>query len=57
MLTLEKVIEGLGSAGGTCYKDIYKAGRNCMTDRTMHVRCAAAKVKMSSPCLYICHMR
>ncbi|CAH1791410.1 unnamed protein product [Owenia fusiformis] len=44
MLTLEKVVCGLGSAGSSCYKDIYKAARNCLTDRSMNVRCAAAKV-------------
>ena len=44
MLTLQKVVGGLGSAGGTTYKDIYKASRQCMTDRSMMVRSAAAKV-------------
>ncbi len=44
MLTLQKVVAGLGSAGSNCYKDIYKAARNCMTDRAMTVRSAAAKV-------------
>ena len=44
MLTLEKVIGGLGSAGGAIYKDIYKAAKQCMTDRAMSVRYAAAKV-------------
>lgn len=44
MLTLEKVIGGLGSAGGGIYKDIYKAAKQCMTDRAMSVRCSAAKV-------------
>ena len=45
MLTLQKVVCGLGSAGMNCYKDIYKAARNCMTDRSMHVRSSAAKVR------------
>jgi hypothetical protein len=44
MLTLEKVIGGLGSAGGAIYKDIYKAAKQCMIDRAMSVRYAAAKV-------------
>ena len=44
MLTLQKVIVGLGSAGGNCYKDVYKAARGCLTDRSMTVRCAAALV-------------
>lgn len=42
MLTLQKVIVGLGSAGANCYKDVYKAARGCLTDRSMTVRCAAA---------------
>lgn len=45
MLTLEKVVAGLGSAGSSCHKDIYKAARQAMTDRSMAVRCAAAKVR------------
>ena len=44
MLTLQKVIVGLGSAGANCYKDVYKAARGCLTDRSMTVRCAAALV-------------
>ena len=44
MLTLQKVIIGLGSAGANCYKDVYKAARGCLTDRSMTVRCAAALV-------------
>ena len=44
MLTLQKVIVGLGSAGSNCYKDVYKAARGCLTDRSMTVRCAAALV-------------
>ncbi|XP_074651872.1 HEAT repeat-containing protein 5B-like [Tubulanus polymorphus] len=43
MLTLQKVLLGLGSAGSACHKDIYKAAKNCMNDRSMTVRCAAAK--------------
>ena len=44
MVTLRKVIAGLGSAGSNCYRDVYKAARNCMTDRAMTVRSAAARV-------------
>ena len=44
MSTLQKVVAGLGSAGANCYKDIYKAARGCLTDRSMTVRCAAALV-------------
>ena len=44
MLTLKKVIVGLGSAGSNCYKDIYKATKNCLTERSLPVRSAAAAV-------------
>jgi len=44
MLTLEKVVGGVGSAGSNTFKDIYKATKQCMTDRSMAVRFAAAKV-------------
>ncbi|XP_048732912.2 HEAT repeat-containing protein 5B-like isoform X5 [Ostrea edulis] len=43
MSTLEKVIKGLGTAGNSTYKDVYKATKQCMTDRSMVVRFAAAK--------------
>ena len=46
MLTLTKVVAGLGTAGGNTYKDIYKAAKGCMTDRSMTVRSAAAKVRL-----------
>ena len=46
MMTLQKVIVGLGSAGANCYKDVYKAARGCLTDRSMTVRCAAALVSI-----------
>ena len=44
MLTLEKVVNGLGSGGSSAYKDIYKASKQAMSDRAMAVRTAAAKV-------------
>lgn len=43
MQTLEKLVSGLGSAGSNTHKDIYKACRQAMTDRSMAVRQAAAK--------------
>lgn len=52
MLTLQKVVIGLGAAGSNVYKDVFKASRTCMTDRSMNVRCAAAKVN-SSYCIKI----
>ncbi|GFO34553.1 heat repeat-containing protein 5b, partial [Plakobranchus ocellatus] len=43
MQTMEKLVSGLGSAGSNTHKDIYKACRQAMTDRSMAVRQAAAK--------------
>lgn len=44
MLTLEKIVQGMGSAASSSHKEIFKATRHCMTDRSMPVRCAAANV-------------
>uniref|UniRef100_H0VU29 HEAT repeat-containing protein 5A n=1 Tax=Cavia porcellus TaxID=10141 RepID=H0VU29_CAVPO len=43
MLSLQNILSGLGAAATTCHRDIYKAARSCLTDRSMAVRCAAAK--------------
>ncbi|XP_076321914.1 HEAT repeat-containing protein 5B isoform X4 [Tachypleus tridentatus] len=43
MITMEKIIAGMGTAAGSVHKDIFKAARHCMTDRVMPVRCAAAQ--------------
>ncbi|CAH6837479.1 HEAT repeat-containing protein 5A isoform X2 [Phodopus roborovskii] len=43
MLSLQSILTGLGAAGAPCHRDIYKAARSCLTDRSMAVRCAAAK--------------
>ncbi|XP_038612606.1 HEAT repeat-containing protein 5A isoform X2 [Tachyglossus aculeatus] len=43
MLSLQNILKGLGSAATPCHRDIYKAARSCLTDRSMAVRCAAAK--------------
>uniref|UniRef100_A0A8C4QZX9 HEAT repeat-containing protein 5A n=1 Tax=Eptatretus burgeri TaxID=7764 RepID=A0A8C4QZX9_EPTBU len=43
MLSLEKVLAGLGGAAASCHRDIYKIARSCLSDRSMAVRCAAAK--------------
>ncbi|CAG0924450.1 unnamed protein product, partial [Notodromas monacha] len=43
MSTLEKLCIGMGSAAGPFQKDIYKAAKSCLTDRSMPVRRAAAK--------------
>ncbi|XP_058149585.1 HEAT repeat-containing protein 5A isoform X3 [Dasypus novemcinctus] len=43
MLSLQKILSGLGAAATPCHRDVYKAARSCLTDRSMAVRCAAAK--------------
>ncbi|XP_019118769.2 HEAT repeat-containing protein 5A isoform X2 [Larimichthys crocea] len=43
MLSLERILRGLGVSAMPCYRDVYKAARTCLTDRSMAVRCAAAK--------------
>lgn len=43
MLSLQKILLGQGVAAIPCHRDIYKAARSCLTDRSMAVRCAAAK--------------
>ena len=48
MMTLEKIVKGLGTAGQQSYKDVYKAAKAAMTDRAMAVRTAAAKVNTHS---------
>ena len=52
MLTLEKVVKGLGTAGSSSYKDIYKAAKQAMTDRAMAVRTGAAKVSNNTDLKY-----
>lgn len=44
MLSLQRVLSGLGSNGAVLHRDIYKAVKGALTDRSMSVRCAAAKV-------------
>ncbi|XP_074548207.1 HEAT repeat-containing protein 5A isoform X2 [Halichoeres trimaculatus] len=43
MLCLEKILRGLGVSAVSSHRDVYKAARACLTDRSMAVRCAAAK--------------
>lgn len=43
LLSLEKMLRGLGSSAAPVHRDVYKASRTCLTDRSMAVRCAAAK--------------
>ncbi|XP_033180997.1 HEAT repeat-containing protein 5A-like [Mastacembelus armatus] len=44
MLSVEKILKGLGLSAVPCHRDVYKAARACLTDRSMAVRCAATKV-------------
>uniref|UniRef100_A0A3B4AH64 HEAT repeat containing 5A n=1 Tax=Periophthalmus magnuspinnatus TaxID=409849 RepID=A0A3B4AH64_9GOBI len=41
--SLEKMLRGLGPLAAPVHRDIYKSARTCLTDRSMCVRCAAAK--------------
>ncbi|KTF79221.1 hypothetical protein cypCar_00014826 [Cyprinus carpio] len=43
MLCIERILKGLGVSAVSCHRDIYKAARPCLTDRSMGVRCAATK--------------
>ncbi|XP_028677846.2 HEAT repeat-containing protein 5A isoform X2 [Erpetoichthys calabaricus] len=43
MMSLKKILRGQGVSAVSCHRDIYKAARVCLTDRSMAVRCAAAK--------------
>ncbi|XP_055794155.1 HEAT repeat-containing protein 5B isoform X3 [Salvelinus fontinalis] len=43
LLSLQKVLNGLGGAAASCHRDIYKITRSLLTDRSMAVRCAVAK--------------
>ncbi|KAL4641370.1 HEAT repeat-containing protein 5B [Arapaima gigas] len=40
LLSLQKVLGGLGAAAASCHRDIYKNARSLLTDRSMAVRCA-----------------
>lgn len=54
-MSLQKVLNGLGGAAASCHRDIYKNARSLLTDRSMAVRCAVAKVGLfiTSP-IYSC---
>uniref|UniRef100_A0A803U0L4 HEAT repeat-containing protein 5B n=1 Tax=Anolis carolinensis TaxID=28377 RepID=A0A803U0L4_ANOCA len=43
LMSLQKVLSGLGCAAASCHRDIYKNARSLLTDRAMAVRCAVAK--------------
>ena len=44
MKTLERIVSGLGGAGKSVHKDIYKAALKLLVDSNMAVRCSASKV-------------
>jgi len=46
LMSLQKVLNGLGGAAASCHRDIYKNARSLLTDRSMAVRCAVAKVSV-----------
>ncbi|XP_075452758.1 HEAT repeat-containing protein 5B isoform X5 [Ascaphus truei] len=43
LMSLQKVLGGLGGAASSSHRDIYKNARSLLTDRSMAVRCAVAK--------------
>ncbi|XP_075057057.1 HEAT repeat-containing protein 5B [Mixophyes fleayi] len=43
LMSLQKVLSGLGGAAASSHRDIYKNTRSFLTDRSMAVRCAVAK--------------
>ncbi|KAL2773812.1 HEAT repeat-containing protein 5B, partial [Daubentonia madagascariensis] len=43
LMSLQKVLNGLGGAAASSHRDIYKNARSLLTDRSMAVRCAVAK--------------
>lgn len=43
LLSLQKVLSGLGGAAASCHRDIYKNTRSMLSDRSMAVRCAVAR--------------
>ncbi|KAG8444154.1 hypothetical protein GDO86_009365 [Hymenochirus boettgeri] len=43
LMSLQKVLCGLGGAAASSHRDIYKNARSLLTDRSMAVRCAVAK--------------
>lgn len=53
LLSLQKVLSGLGGAAASCHRDIYKNARSLLTDRSMAVRCAVAKVNLMFNDLWI----
>ena len=42
--TFQRLLAGLGDGASAIHKDIYKLAKSCLTDKSMSVRCAAARV-------------
>ena len=47
MFTLERIVNGLGSAGANIHREIFKVAKTHLCDRAMPVRAAAAMVLFS----------
>ncbi|XP_061675277.1 HEAT repeat-containing protein 5A isoform X3 [Syngnathoides biaculeatus] len=43
LVSLERILRGVGAGAASTHRDIYKAARTCLTDRSAAVRCAAAR--------------
>ncbi|XP_061631821.1 HEAT repeat-containing protein 5A isoform X3 [Phyllopteryx taeniolatus] len=41
--SLERMLRGAGAGAVSAHRDVYKAARTCLMDRSMAVRCAAAR--------------
>ena len=50
LMSLQKVLTGLGGAAASSHRDIYKNARSLLTDRSIAVRCAVAKVSTQPVC-------
>ena len=46
MIALRGILAGLSSSATICHRDVYKAAKSAMTDRSMFVRAAASQVKI-----------
>ena len=51
--TLRKLLIGLGVSSASCHKDIYKCVRTFLVDRSLFVRCSAAKVSFCLQKIYL----
>ena len=56
MKTLERIVSGLGGAGKSVHKDIYKAALKLLVGSNMAVRCSASKVGTDSHDLHVLYI-